>query len=142
MHVRDLMRREVMTLEATDDLGVAGGLMRLGSLRHLPVVADGRVVGIVSQRDLFRAALSSLLQLRREAEHEWLAMFRVRAIMTPHVFSVAPSVTLRDAVEIMLDKRIGCLPVVEDGKLLGLLSESDCLRYLARLLAVAEIGTA
>jgi len=100
------------------------------------------VVGIVSQRDLFRAALSSLLQLRREAEHEWLAMFRVRSIMTSHVFSVAPSVTLYDAVEIMLDKRIGCLPVVENGKLVGLLSERDCLRHLARLLTKSNAAPA
>ena len=138
MRVGDLMRREVVTLEATDKLDLADGIMRLARIRHLPVVSEGRVVGILSQRDLFRAAVSSLLQLRREAEREWLATIPVQAVMTRPVFTVPASVTLRAAVGIMLDKRIGCLPVVEDGKLVGLLSESDCLRHLAHLLEISE----
>jgi len=138
MKVRDLMRREVVTLAAGDTLDVADGIMRLGRIRHLPVLSEGRVVGIVSQRDLFRATVSSLLQFRREAEREWLSRIPVQAVMTSHVFTVGPSIALRAAVGIMLEKRIGCLPVVEDGKLVGLLSESDCLRHLAHLLAIAE----
>jgi CBS domain-containing protein len=70
------------------------------------------VVGILSQRDLFRAAVSSVLQLRGETERQWLATIPVCAVMTSRVFTVAPSVPLRAAVGIMLDKRIGCLPVV------------------------------
>jgi CBS domain-containing membrane protein len=138
MHVHDMMRREVVTLDATDHLDLADGIMRLGRIRHLPVVSGERVVGIVSQRDLFRAAVSSLLQLQSEAEREWLASIPVRAVMTTPVFTVGPSISLRAAVASMIDKRIGCLPVVEDGKLVGLLSESDCLRHLAHLLEVAE----
>ncbi|HYV56687.1 MAG TPA: CBS domain-containing protein [Candidatus Nitrosopolaris sp.] len=138
MKVRDLMRREVVTLAAGGTLDVADGIMRLGRIRHLPVLSEGLVVGIVSQRDLFRATVSSLLQFRREAEREWLSRIPVQAVMTSHVFTVGPSIALRAAVGIMLEKRIGCLPVVEDGRLVGLLSESDCLRHLAHLLAIAE----
>ena len=138
MYVRDLMRTEVVTLLADDTLDLADGIMRLGRIRHLPVVSGSRLVGIVSQRDLFRAAVSSLLQLGGEAEREWLAGIPVRAVMTPRVFTVAPSVSLRAAVRIMLDMRVGCVPVVEDGRLVGLLSESDCLVHLAHLLATAE----
>ncbi len=138
MYVRNIMRRDVVTLDAADHLDLADGIMRLGRIRHLPVVSGKHVVGIVSQRDLFRAAVSSLLQLQYEAEREWLAGIPVRAVMRTPVFTVAPSISLRAAVDIMIDKRIGCLPVVEDGKLVGLLSESDCLRHLAHLLEVAE----
>jgi CBS domain-containing protein len=138
MDVRDLMRTEVVTLDADDTLDLADDIMRLGRIRHLPVVADGHVVGIVSERDLFRAAVSSLLQLRREAEREWFAAIPVEAVMTARVFTIAPSAPLRAAVAIMLDKRIGCLPVVEDGKLVGLVSESDCLLHLAHVLDIAE----
>src|SRR5262245_54717107 len=138
MYVRDLMRPEVVTLYADDTLDLAEGIMRLGRIRHLPVVSGDRVVGIVSQRDLFRAAVSSLLQLGGEAERKWLAGIPVMAVMTPHVFTVSPSVPLRAAVRIMIDKRIGCLPVVDDGRLVGLLSESDCLLHLADLLAISE----
>ena len=138
MDVRDLMRCEVVTLEAADSLGLADDIMRLGRIRHLPVVSGERVVGILSQRDLFRAAVSSLVQLRPAAERKWLATIPVQAVMTPHVFTVAPSSSLGAAVRIMIDERIGCLPVVEDGKLVGLLSESDCLTHLAQLLEISE----
>jgi CBS domain-containing protein len=138
MHVRDLMRRDVVTLEAADTLDLAEGIMRLGRIRHLPVVSVDRVVGILSQRDLFRAAVSSLLEFRHDAEREWLATIPVKAVMTAKVFTVDPSVSLRAAVRLMIDRRIGCLPVVEDGKLVGLLSESDCLTQLAHLLEIAE----
>ena len=137
MYVRDMMRREVVTLEATDKLDLAEGIMRLGRIRHLPVVDGDRVVGLLSQRDLFRATVSSLLQLRGDAEREWLATISVRDVMTTHVFTVAPSVSLRAAVHLMIGERIGCLPVVEDDKLVGLISESDCLVHLAHLLDIA-----
>ena len=139
MHVRYLMHREVVTLQASDSLDLAEGIMRLGRIRHLPVVAGEHVVGILSQRDLFRAAISSVLGMQGDAERAWLATIPVKHVMTVPVFTVPPWVPLRQAVQIMIDKRIGCLPVVEEsGKLVGLLSESDCLVHLAHVLDVAE----
>lgn len=137
MQVRDLMQRDVVTLRATDTLDLADDIMRLGRIRHLPVEADGRVVGILSQRDLFRAALSSMLQLGRTAEHEFLARVPVAAAMTPAPFTTAPDTSVRTAVRLMLDRRIGCLPVLEHDRLVGLVSETDCLHHLAELLDVA-----
>ncbi|MBI3785671.1 MAG: CBS domain-containing protein [Deltaproteobacteria bacterium] len=134
MLVRDLMHTEVVTLEASDHLDLADNIMRLGRIRHMPVVVHGRLVGILSQRDLFRAAISTVLQLRPTAEREWLAKIPVSEVMSSHVVSISPDATVRQAVQIMLDKKIGCLPVTEGEKLLGLISESDCTRYLARLL--------
>jgi acetoin utilization protein AcuB len=138
MHVRDLMEREVVTLDASDSLDLADDIMRLGRIRHMPVMSGRTLVGILSQRDLFRAAISSVLQLRPAAERQWLAKIPVREAMTARVFTVSPDAPVRIAVQEMLDKRIGCLPVLEEGKLVGLLSESDCMRHLARLLDIAE----
>jgi CBS domain-containing protein len=138
MLVRDLMQREVATLRVSDTLGLADDIMELGRIRHLPVLSAGVVVGIVSQRDLYRAAVSSMLQMQRSAEREWLAKVPVQAVMSPNVITVAPGNTMQVAVELMLQHRIGCLPVVEHGKLVGLVSESDCLRYLARVLGISE----
>ena len=138
MLVRDLMQREVTTLKAGESLGLAEDIMQLGRIRHLPVVMAGVVVGIVSQRDLYRAAMSSMLQMRRSAERDWLAGIPVRAVMTTDVVTVAPDDTVHAAVELMLRHRIGCVPVVEHGRLVGLLSESDCLRHLARVLGISE----
>ncbi len=139
MLVRDLMTRDVKTLLAVDRLAVVDDLMRLGHIRHLPVVtADARVVGIVSQRDLFRAAVSSVLDFDRGAERDWFAKIPVATVMTTDVITIAPDAPIRAAVELMLARRIGCLPVVEDGRLVGLVGETDCLRHLAHVLAIYE----
>jgi CBS domain-containing membrane protein len=102
------------------------------------VLSAGIVVGVVSQRDLYRAAVSSMLQLSRSAEHDWLGQIPVRSVMSPNVITVAPDATVHEAVGLMLTNRIGCLPVVERRKLVGLVSETDCLRHLARVLGISE----
>lgn len=128
------MRSEVATLKATDRLDLASDIMTLGRIRHLPVVDGHRLVGIVSQRDLFRAAISSVLQFRPAAERSWLGKIAVMEVMTRDVHSAGPTWPLRQAVTLMNEKRVGCLPVTEGDRLVGLLSESDCLEYLGRLL--------
>ena len=138
MYVRDLMQSEVVTLNAADSLDLADYIMRLGRIRHMPITANGKLVGILSQRDLFRAAISSVLQLRPAAEREWLAKIPVREAMTAGVCTIAPTATIHEAVKLMLQKRIGCLPVLEDHVLVGLLSETDCMRYLERLLDISD----
>ena len=62
----------------------------------------------------------------------------VRSVMSANVFTIAPDASVHKAVEMMLTHRIGCLPVVEHGKLVGLVSETDCLRYLAHVLGISE----
>ena len=135
VNVRDVMSPELVTLSVGEHLDLASDIMRLGRIRHMPVVSSGRLVGILSQRDLFRAAVSSVLAFRPKAEREWLAKILVEEVMTKHVYTARPEWTIREAIELMLEKRIGCLPVVEDDRLVGLLSETDCLRLLARTLA-------
>jgi CBS domain-containing protein len=135
--VRDLMQQDVATLEASDHLDLADDVMRLGRIRHMPVVEDDKLVGILSQRDLFRAGISSVLRFRVSAEREWLARIVVREMMASPVLSIGPDRSIREAVALMLDKRVGCLPVVEGDALVGLLSESDLLRHLDHLLETA-----
>lgn len=135
--VRDLMATELVTLNRDDHLNVAADLMNLTRVRHMPVVSRERLVGILSQRDLFRAALSSALHFRPLAEREWLAKIRVSEAMTSNVVSAGPEWSIRQAVDVMLERRIGCLPVVEHDRLIGLLSETDCLQLLRRMLCPA-----
>jgi CBS domain-containing protein len=139
MNVRDLMQTEVTTLRVTDDLGLADDIMELGRIRHLPVMKGSKLVGIVSQRDLLCAAVSSVLGMRRSTERSWLKKISVREVMTKKVVTIAPGETIRAATTLMLKKRIGCLPVLDGDALVGLLSETDCLRYLARVLELPEI---
>jgi CBS domain-containing protein len=138
LNVRDLMERDVATLDAEDTLDLADDVMRLGRVRHFPIMSGGRLVGMLSQRDLYRAAASSLLQLRYDTSREWLARVSVKSVMSTTLHTIGPNRPLRDAVGIMLRERIGCLPVVEDGELVGLLSETDCLRQLSDMLVSGE----
>ena len=138
MLVRDLMQADVATLKLNDSLGLAEDIMELGRIRHLPVVSGSVVVGVVSQRDLYRAAVSSMLAMSRSAERDWLAKIPVHSVMSHDVHTIEPDAPVHRAVEVMLTRRIGCLPVVQHGKLVGLVSETDCLRYLARVLGISE----
>jgi CBS domain-containing protein len=140
MKVKDLMRTHVVTLHSMDMLGVAEDIMNMGRIRHLPVVdADNRVVGIVTQRDLYRAAISSVLGFDREKEHEWLGKVKVQDVMTRTVTMIGSEAGVVEAVDKMVTEKIGSLPVVnEQGKLVGLLTETDCLRCFRDLL---KMGT-
>ncbi len=132
--VKDIMQPDVVTLESGETLDVADDIMRLGRIRHMPVVSRGRVVGIVSQRDLFMATVSSALHFRRSAEREWLAKIKVREVMSKPVHTVPPHLSVLEAVQRMLNERIGCLPVVDGEELVGMVSETDCLCLLSQLL--------
>jgi acetoin utilization protein AcuB len=140
LRVADAMQREVVTMAPEERLDLASDLMTLGRIRHIPVVTGGEVVGMLTQRDLFRAAISSVLELRPAAEREWLGKIHVNEVMTQPVVTGRAEWSLRRAVDLMIERRIGGLPVVENGQLVGLLSESDCLRLLAQLLGSAAGG--
>jgi CBS domain-containing protein len=140
MKVKDLMRTNVVTLHSSDMLGVAEDIMNMGRIRHLPVVdAKNHVAGIVTQRDLYKAAISSVLGFDRAKEHEWLGKVRASDVMTKEVILIAAEAGIVEAVDKMVTAKIGCLPVAdEDGKLVGLLTETDCLRCFRDLL---KLGT-
>jgi len=135
MRVRELMQKRVVTLAVDATLDLAEGLMRVDRIRHIPVLSGDRLVGIVSQRDLLRGVVSSVLDHPPSAETPWLARVAVRDVMVSEVFTVHPDASVASAVEMLLMQRIGCLPVVEEGRLVGILTETDCLRYLNRILA-------
>lgn len=136
--VRDHMQVEVISLDASAHLDAAERLMRTECIRHLPVVAGGRLVGMLSQRDLYRAGTSSALRLQPGTEEDWLAKIPVTEAMAPQVFTAHPEASIGSAAEMMVRERIGCLPVVEGEHLVGLLSDTDCLRFLADLLRKGE----
>ncbi|HZR79598.1 MAG TPA: CBS domain-containing protein [Candidatus Binatia bacterium] len=128
--VRDLMTTNVKTLGRNDTLGVADDLMSSNDIRHAPVLdADGELCGILSQRDLFRGAFARALGYGGTAQKKLRDSLLVKEIMTTDVVTVRPQESLSTAARIMLEKKIGCLPVVDGGgRLIGILSESDFLK--------------
>jgi CBS domain-containing protein len=135
MAVKDIMQAEVTTLRLDDNLDIADDIMTLGRVRHLPVVdASGKLVGLVTHRDLLKASVASVLNLGRAAEKDWLGSIPVKVVMETDLATVTPQTSIGEAVEVMITRKIGCIPVTEDGKLVGLLTETDCLGYLRDLL--------
>jgi CBS domain-containing protein len=134
MKVRDLMSRDVATVRRNDQLLIADDLMQLGRIRHTPVLDDDgqQVVGVLSQRDLFRGALARALGYGAHAQQKMLGMLLVKDVMTNDPVTTTPDTPIADAARLMLERKIGCLPVVEGGKLIGILTESDFVRFASR----------
>jgi CBS domain-containing protein len=128
--VRDLMTQNPTTLDRNETLDLAESIMNLGRIRHLPVIEDGRIVGIVSQRDLFRSALITALGFGRKTTDTLIKTIKIKEIMTKKVVTISPEANIKDAARLMIDKKIGCLPVVEGDRRVGIVTETDMLRYV------------
>jgi CBS domain-containing protein len=129
------MRTHVVTLSIFDALDVATDIMSMGGIRHLPVVnREQELVGIVSQRDLLKASISSVLGIREANQREWMGKVPVIDVMSRTVTTIDPDAGISDAISRLITGKIGCLPVVEDGKLAGLITETDLLRCFGDLL--------
>jgi len=133
MKVREIMVKEVATLDVNDELSLANDIMRLGRIRHLPVVEGQRLVGIVSERDLFRTSLAQALGYESKATRDLMKTLRIKDVMVSAVITVSPDTALCDAVRLMVDKKIGCLPVVENDGLVGLITETDILVHYLKI---------
>uniref|UniRef100_A0A7V4G7X8 CBS domain-containing protein n=1 Tax=Desulfobacca acetoxidans TaxID=60893 RepID=A0A7V4G7X8_9BACT len=132
MKVRDIMVKELATLDINDELSLANDIMRLGRIRHLPVLEGETLVGIISERDLFRSSLAQALGYGDKGSREVMKTLRIKDVMVKQVVSVSPDLPLKDAVVLMVERKIGCLPVVEGGKLVGLITETDILMQYCR----------
>jgi acetoin utilization protein AcuB len=125
--VRDSMTREVVVLSPQTTAAEALGLCRERRIRHLPVLEGGRLVGIVSDRDPERAsALEKIL---------------LSAVMTRDVITAHPGDPVEEAANRMRERRIGCLPVVESGELVGIITSSDVMEALVYLVGAHEPGS-
>jgi CBS domain-containing protein len=129
--VRDIMQTSFVTVSAGDTLSTVEDIMTLGGVRHMPVVRRGVLVGVVSERDLLRASLSNLTAFRHEERRAFLQVVEITRVMSAPPIVIAPDAEIERAARLLAEKRIGCLPVVEEGKLIGLVTETDVLRCIA-----------
>jgi CBS domain-containing membrane protein len=131
-YVRDVMTHKVTTLERNESLRTADDVMRLGRIRHLPVVdTDGALAGIVSQRDLFHSGLVRALGYGSHAREHALDALVLKEAMKTEVITTTPDTLLTEAAKVMLERKIGCLVVLDANKIAGILTESDFVRLTA-----------
>jgi CBS domain-containing membrane protein len=124
--VKNLMTEDVVKLTKTQSVPLAESLMKMKRVRHLPVVdGDGMLVGLVTHRDLLGAKLSDQSPLNDDERSSQELSIPVSSIMQENVWTVSPNTMANKAANLLRDHRFGCLPVVEDGKLVGIITEAD-----------------
>lgn len=134
--VKDVMTKMPITLSPMDTLRTAREVMERDRIRHIPIVSShGTFLGLLTQRDLLRASVSNLAGLGQDEVDEIEAGIPLAECMSPDVFTVSGDFALYKAAQMLLAHKFGCLPVVDNGKLVGILTESDFVR-----LALAFIG--
>ncbi|KAB2843033.1 CBS domain-containing protein [bacterium] len=131
LKVMDLMTENVFSVNADEDLARLSDLMEDIHVRHMPVKdKEGRLVGLVSQRDLLRSALYTSKDLPLTEQRELLKRMTVGEIMTSDPETAEMDDNIEEAGRIMLENKLGCLPVVEGGKLVGILTEADFVKFV------------
>ena len=134
--VADIMTDNLITLREEDNLSEIGLQMELFSLRHMPVVSNAKLVGLLTHRDVLRYSLSTLTTdpvHTAVADHKLQDTF-VASIMTTDVQTVRPDTSVSRAAHMLVNNRYGCLPVTsEDGTLLGIVTEFDFLQLISEL---------
>ena len=127
--VSEIMRTQFVTLKTEDRLDLADDVMKLGRIRHMPVLDGKRLVGVVSQRDLLAASLSRALDFEASHRRSFLKSVAVEEVMARDVVTVTPDTSIGEAALLMIRRKIGCLPVVgSEGAPVGLVTETDLLR--------------
>jgi acetoin utilization protein AcuB len=140
MDVRDIMSKNPITIEPDAPVGTAIAVMVERKIRHLPVVDEqGAVVGIITDRDLRNVALapavepylSAAARRRLRGIGATLENLRVKDVMTGHAITTKPDMALSQAAALMLEQHIGSLPVIDNGKLVGIITDRDAVKALA-----------
>lgn len=132
----DIMSRDLVTLEETQNLRFLPEVMKVFRFRHMPVVDGKRLVGLVTERDVLRVSASSLLPTAREQTDYLARSFVVRDMMTRQVHCVHPDTPLADVASVMRRQKIGCVPVVEgENTLVGIITEADFVTLSQRFLS-------
>jgi acetoin utilization protein AcuB len=141
MLVGERMSRNPVTIRENEGIDTGLQLMRERKVRRLPVLdGSGRMVGIVSDKDLLHAAPSPVTSLSVYELHYLLARLKIKQLMSSPVITVTPDTPIEQAARIMADKKLGGLPVVEAGKLVGIITETDIFVILVELLGARAPG--
>lgn len=128
MNVREMMQRDVVTATPEMSLSQVRKLMYDEQIRHVPVVTDARVVGIVTDRDVRDAMPSAATTLSQREIRYQLDTTSIASCMTREVVTLAPDDDMVHAARVLTARKFGCMPVVEEGRLTGIVTEIDCLR--------------
>lgn len=131
--VTELMSTDLFTLLEDDNIETLEELMKWRRIRHVPVVdLGGNLVGIVTHRDFLSVAISELARIRKGDAQKLYRKIPVREVMNRQTRTVTPDTSLSEAATILFENKLGCLPVVKGGRLVGIITEADFVRAFAQ----------
>jgi len=141
MRIKDVMTGNPVTVESATLVLDAQKIMKENNIRRLPVVDKGKLVGIVTKHDLLEASPSPATSLSVFELNYLLSRMTVKEIMKKNPVTVTPDTPFEEALILGQEKKIGSFPVVEKGKLVGITTESDIIRFVTRVLGIKEEGS-
>lgn len=141
MRIKDVMTKNPLTVDVDTLVLDAQKLMRENHIRRLPVLDKGKLVGIITQHDLLMASPSPATSLSIHELNYLLSKMKVKEIMHKNPVTLTPETAFEEALKIGQDKKIGSFPVLDKGKLVGIATESDIVRFLTRALGLREEGS-
>lgn len=128
--VSEIMMGSPVTLAPNDTLDLANDVISLGRIRHIPIVENGKLVGLISERDLIGAAANRIFGLKQESRSALLKSELIKNVMKKRLVTVTPDTPIKEAARLMADKKVGCVPVLHKGALVGLVTTTNVLHYL------------
>ncbi|MBU1228902.1 MAG: CBS and ACT domain-containing protein [Proteobacteria bacterium] len=140
MLVKDWMAAPVFTVGAEASISEVVNLMREKQVKHIPVVDEGALLGVISDRDIKQYTPSKGTSLDIFEINYLLAKTKAREIMRAKVLTTSPETPVEEAAMVLYDNNIGCLPVVEGGRLVGIISDRDMYRVLVEITGARRGG--
>ena len=141
MRIKDVMTKNPITVDSETLVVDAQKIMREKDIRRLPVVDKEKLVGIITKHDLLEASPSPATSLSIHELNYLLSKMKVKEIMKKNPVTLTPDTPFEEALRIGQDKKIGSFPIMENGKLVGIATESDIVRFLTQALGVKEEGS-
>jgi acetoin utilization protein AcuB len=141
MRIKDMMTKNPITADSETLVVDAQRIMKENNIRRLPIVDKGKLVGIVTKHDLLEASPSPATSLSVFELNYLLSKMKVKEIMKKNPLTLTPDTPFEEALRLGQEKKIGSFPVVENGKLVGIATESDIIRFVTRVLGIKEEGS-
>ncbi len=138
MIIRDLMTKNPLTVDSETPILDAKRIMKENNIRRLPVVDKGKLVGMVTERMILEASPSPATSLSIHELHYLISKMKVKDIMVKNPITISPDATFEETLLLGQEKRIGAFPVVEKGKLVGIATESDLVRFITSIWGAKE----
>lgn len=130
--ISEIMTKNVIALMRTDELDRAEMLFKKHNIRHIPVVAEESIIGMLSYSDLLRISFADATNDERNIDSVVYNMFTIEQVMTKNLVSVTSKTTIKEVAEILADNEFHALPVVDDSILVGIVTTTDLIKYLLK----------